>query len=305
MGSQFESNLKCFLIRSLYNNRGDSIFFNDTRGDYPDKVYGLFLCSGDAPASVCQNCIDVASNEIVKDCPFKKVAIIWYDECLIRYSYRFSNLSIVATSNPSNQMSSNPSSSKKQPSSLTGFICCSLAIKITSFLNSRNPWPELLEKGRKGKTIAISISITLSAFLVLSLLGACIYYQRRRKKAKKEEKENSQEVQLLDLGGQFGDEYNSKKLLRDKHTKSQDFPSIQLDLIHAATKHFSEENKHGEGGFGPVYKGTLSDGKEIAVKRLSRSSGQGLREFKNVVILIARLQHRNLVRLLGCCLEGD
>ncbi|PHT82867.1 Cysteine-rich receptor-like protein kinase 8 [Capsicum annuum] len=78
-----------------------------------------------------------------------------------------------------------------------------------------------------------------------------------------------------------------------------------LNTIREATSNFSSENKIGEGGFGVVYKGKLPDGQEIAVKRLSRSSGQGVEEFKNEIVLIAKLQHRNLVRLLGYCLEGD
>ncbi|KAK4345103.1 hypothetical protein RND71_035279 [Anisodus tanguticus] len=75
--------------------------------------------------------------------------------------------------------------------------------------------------------------------------------------------------------------------------------------VAAATGNFSNENKLGHGGFGPVYKGKLQCGVEIAVKRLSRKSGQGVEEFKNEIMLIAKLQHRNLVRLLGCCIEGE
>ncbi|KAG6525088.1 hypothetical protein ZIOFF_015040 [Zingiber officinale] len=73
---------------------------------------------------------------------------------------------------------------------------------------------------------------------------------------------------------------------------------FDLESIRIATDNFSDANKLGEGGFGPVYKGSLENGEQIAVKRLSRSSGQGLVELKNEVLLVAKLQHRNLVKLL-------
>ncbi|GMJ14620.1 cysteine-rich RLK (RECEPTOR-like protein kinase) 26 [Hibiscus trionum] len=81
--------------------------------------------------------------------------------------------------------------------------------------------------------------------------------------------------------------------------------SLQFDFgtIRIATNNFSDENKLGQGGFGSVYKGRLSSGQDIAVKRLSRESGQGDLEFKNEVLLVAKLQHRNLVRLLGFSLQ--
>lgn len=67
---------------------------------------------------------------------------------------------------------------------------------------------------------------------------------------------------------------------------------------------FSDANKLGEGGFGFVYKGMLTNGQEIAVKRLARNSGKGDLEFKNEVVLMAKLHHRNLVRLQGFCLDA-
>ncbi|KAL1095734.1 hypothetical protein V6Z11_D06G176100 [Gossypium hirsutum] len=101
----------------------------------------------------------------------------------------------------------------------------------------------------------------------------------------------------------------SKKLIARRNrydgSKIRALKSLQFDLsiIEAATNNFAKVNKIGAGGFGSVYKGILTDGQEIAVKRLSTSSGQGADEFQTEVVLVAKLQHRNLVKLLGYCLE--
>ncbi|PRQ60393.1 putative protein kinase RLK-Pelle-DLSV family [Rosa chinensis] len=91
----------------------------------------------------------------------------------------------------------------------------------------------------------------------------------------------------------------------EEEREDMELPLFDFTAIADATDNFSSNNKLGQGGFGPVYKGTLIGGKEIAVKRRSKESGQGMREFKNEVILIAKLQHRNLVKLLGCCIQND
>ncbi|KAK6124022.1 hypothetical protein DH2020_042238 [Rehmannia glutinosa] len=94
-----------------------------------------------------------------------------------------------------------------------------------------------------------------------------------------------------------------KGLSDSSETVPSDLPWYSFEVLANATNNFNVANKLGMGGFGPVYKGKLANGKEVAVKRLSAASGQGLEEFMNEVVLISKLQHRNLVRLLGCCVE--
>ncbi|GLT83112.1 hypothetical protein SLE2022_014210 [Rubroshorea leprosula] len=144
---------------------------------------------------------------------------------------------------------------------------------------------ELGSDSKARRTVIIIVSV-ISGVL---LLGVISCYLRTRYKWRKVKGENDTD--------------------QDPHPSIReadiDLPSFDLVTIATATDDFALKNKIGEGGFGHVYKGMLPTGQEIAVKRLAKDSGQGLLEFKNEVIFIAKLQHRNLVRLLGCCIHGD
>ncbi|EEF34595.1 Serine/threonine-protein kinase PBS1, putative [Ricinus communis] len=85
---------------------------------------------------------------------------------------------------------------------------------------------------------------------------------------------------------------------------AQEQKHFTFDTLASATKDFHPTHKLGEGGFGPVYRGKLNDGRDIAVKKLSHSSNQGKKEFMNEAKLLARVQHRNVVNLLGYCTHG-
>uniref|UniRef100_A0A0D9XBN8 Protein kinase domain-containing protein n=1 Tax=Leersia perrieri TaxID=77586 RepID=A0A0D9XBN8_9ORYZ len=85
---------------------------------------------------------------------------------------------------------------------------------------------------------------------------------------------------------------------------NSEFNLFDFSQLSMATRNFADENMIGQGSFGTVYKGELPNRLEIAVKRLDKHSGQGLPEFKNEIQLIAKLQHSNLVSILGCCVQG-
>jgi hypothetical protein len=153
-------------------------------------------------------------------------------------------------------------------------------------------------KANRRKWIAIFVPLSLGLLIVSTL---CCLWMRKIKRDGEERKRKEEYLQELTASDSFryGDEIENDKM--DGH----DLNLFTFQSILAATNNFSNEHKLGEGGFGPVYKGKLSDGRKIAIKRLSRTSGQGLVEFKNELILITKLQHNNLVRVLGCCIHGQ
>ncbi|KAI3459637.1 hypothetical protein Pfo_016300 [Paulownia fortunei] len=107
--------------------------------------------------------------------------------------------------------------------------------------------------------------------------------------------------------GETDPRYSKETMLKNKFCtiKIEELPLFRFEMLSKATGNFDSIHMLGQGGFGPVYKGKLPNRQEIAVKRLARSSNQGLEEFMNEVEVISKLQHRNLVRLISCCVEGE
>ncbi|RVW76141.1 G-type lectin S-receptor-like serine/threonine-protein kinase [Vitis vinifera] len=144
----------------------------------------------------------------------------------------------------------------------------------------RVAYSELAEQRRMKVIVAIALIIGIIAIAI----SICTYFSRRWISKQRDS-------ELL------GDDVNQVKL--------EELPLLDFEKLVSATNNFHEANKLGQGGFGSVYRGKFPGGQDIAVKRLSRASAQGLEEFMNEVVLISKLQHRNLVRLLGCCFKGE
>ncbi|GMP75092.1 hypothetical protein CsSME_00032303 [Camellia sinensis var. sinensis] len=165
------------------------------------------------------------------------------------------------------------------------------AVELAQYLKSQQ------SHAKKGMVVAIVVSSIAALFFVICLLSWLVMRKRKAKRRQNNllfSPNSSTSFKAAQTGDQF-----------DESRTNAELPLFDLTTIVAATDNFSFSNKLGQGGFGIVYKGQLRNGQEIAVKRLAKNSGQGVKEFKNEATLIAKLQHRNLVRLLGCCIEQD
>ncbi|KAI3521642.1 hypothetical protein L1887_11114 [Cichorium endivia] len=141
---------------------------------------------------------------------------------------------------------------------------------------------------RKKAELTVVLSVSSSALL----LSVVAYVFRKKKR-----------MPLKKGRGYLVDSFDDHTGVKMENL--DELPFISLHQITKATDNFNINKKIGEGGFGSVYKGVLDNEQVIAVKRLSESSKQGVDEFKNELNSIAKLQHRNLVKLLGYCIHGN
>ncbi|KAI7738318.1 hypothetical protein M8C21_012981, partial [Ambrosia artemisiifolia] len=158
--------------------------------------------------------------------------------------------------------------------------------------NSPPPPPPNPERKSSPSKLVLAVSIPGSA-LVLSLFCGISYITYKRMVNRRNNNRNKPEFPSPNTQTHINELLHLDNSKEDDR-EGIDVPYFDLQNIIEATNDFSEENQLGQGGFGPVYKGKLPGGEEIAVKRLSSLSGQGLQEFKNEVTVIAKLQHRNL-----------
>ncbi|GMP75302.1 hypothetical protein CsSME_00032449 [Camellia sinensis var. sinensis] len=372
----FQSNLKN-LLYSLSSNSSVSNFYNTTTGNDQDRVFGLFLCYNFVSKDDCKNCIESASQDIQTLCGNRNEAVVWEENCQLRYANesffghldvtgniwkdnkqnvsgdelgRFSsvvndtlhNLSRLAAFNPSYGMYATGVVNFTDTETIYALVqcttdlspddcntCLEIAIANTSnccsesrgarllspscylryefyafYKGATSKNPRIFETSRRNNWMIVAIA---SAILMVVLLGFCVCYclAIRNQTKTREKQVSSREDQLYDIGDPNNIDVQHQNFQARDNLNSQNFPFFDLSTLSAATDNFSDSNKLGQGGFGPVYKGQLPDGKEVAVKRLSSVSEQGLDEFTNEVLLILKLQHKNLVRLLGFCIDGD
>ncbi|KAK3135213.1 hypothetical protein QOZ80_5BG0416150 [Eleusine coracana subsp. coracana] len=316
---------------------------NSTGATPPDQAFGLAQCRADVNASDCRSCLDNMVKDMATKCPGQKDAMLFYDFCLLRHANAsfsarlqlgklMTNLTATAAyvsrlkfaaaavevaplvtiygmAQCTRDLDDDgcdrclrtavgaiPKCCEGKQGGQINYRTCSVRFEVEPFYNAKAaeaamlPAPSPGSTGSDRRTVrtALLVSIAVAVTLLVVVLVA-LYIRKRNRKLHRH-------AQIA--SARHGDDDYEEEEMRSSESLLYD-----LSTLRAATDNFSEENKLGEGVFGPVYKGVLQNGQEIAVKRLSTTSRQGHVEMKNEVVLVAKLQHKNLVRILGCCIQ--
>ncbi|CAN6248857.1 unnamed protein product [Urochloa humidicola] len=266
-------------VAALINATADRAALNSTRrfasgeagfDQEVPKVYAVALCTPDQTPAQCRRCLAGIIADYLGD--FENAVrgrLLWIN-CNFRYDSKpfFNGPAMVqlAPAFPAAPAPAVQPTVQPSPSPLRGGV-------------------EL--KGRKYSVPVLVPAVLLPVVAALNLVICLCFWRRRKRRSIAQGKKPYPKYSA--------DEAEDGEML--------DSMMIDVSTLRAATMDFNDSNKLGEGGFGAVYKGVLPDGEEVAVKRLSSSSTQGLEQLKNELALVAKLKHKNLVRLVGVCLE--
>eukprot|EP00253_Pinus_taeda_P007409 PITA_07409 len=287
-------------VNSLFNKlvdeatSGSTLYASGTTTDsLSRKIYGLVQCTRDMSIDSCTSCLQQAINYIFTVYSRREGARGLVGSCTVRYEiYSFFNSTSSPPPNspvadtPPNQTTPSSNSTQNNKSSnnlpiILGVAGGLLLLLLVCVLTTRRRLKSIIfrnpSEGNLRNACEIQVKQIQFFCLPLYIYDEAVYFR------------------YIDHG-----EVEEDTLIgQDRQI------AFTMEQLIAATENFHDKNKLGEGGFGAVYKGTIEDGKEIAVKKLSLRSMQGKREFMNEVNLVAKIQHRNLVNLLGCCAEGS
>ncbi|XP_047062906.1 cysteine-rich receptor-like protein kinase 6 [Lolium rigidum] len=273
------------LVAALVNATVSYAVYNSTRlyasgeagfdREFP-KVYAWAQCTPDLTPARCRDCL-VQNMDYLADLFTDSIGARVVG---MRCSYRYDTVPffdgpvmvrLAGTSASSRAPASAPASSGEPASAPAGVP--NVLTPVTA-----------AGKGRNYSVPAWVLIVVLPTIAAINLFACLLLWRRRRALAQAKQPYPNYSTEAADID-------------------SVDSMLIDISTLRAATGDFAEINKLGEGAFGSVYKGTLPNGEEIAVKRLSKSSAQGVEELKNELALLAKLKHKNLVTLVGVCLE--
>ncbi|XP_066397838.1 cysteine-rich receptor-like protein kinase 6 isoform X4 [Miscanthus floridulus] len=334
--STFAANLQK-LVAELPRNASASGFSAGRFGAAgPGAAYGIVLCRGDYLGQQCVDCLAEGFVQAASRCPSSVDATMYYDQCQLRFSDQdflagagagAANMPESAASNMNKVSAGNTAAFDALVTRLVDAVSDAASNRSARYATGQAGFPP--ENMNVYALVQCTQDLTTGqcrecltglrdqmASLFAGKVGGRILGVRCHIRYEKDVFfAQTQDMLTLTplLGSTKGrvsvptmsmEMEQVLKLWRVEESDSE-FSIFDFDQIADATDNFSDDHKLGQGGFGPVYKGELPGGLEIAIKRLSSVSVQGLMEFKTEIQLIAKLQHTNLVRLQGCCVQAD
>uniref|UniRef100_A0A0E0MVW3 non-specific serine/threonine protein kinase n=1 Tax=Oryza rufipogon TaxID=4529 RepID=A0A0E0MVW3_ORYRU len=334
VGSAYLSNLRA-LGGALSRRALATGFASGSYGAAPDEVHGLVLCRGDFTGGNCTDGLASAFRDAAAQfCPGAADATVYYDQYMIRYTndgrllsdpgdneplWSGKNMNEVAGADAAARFMAKATELMNRTADLAAFGSSSSPSRyatgetwfdeqgVSVVYGLVQCTPDLTgEQCRSCLAGIIAQMPKLFGDASSRPVGGRILGVRCNLRYEKDVffKETSTTIKL-NMPKKLLLQRDLVILEREIVSESDErFSLFKFSKIKDATDNFSRENKLGEGGFGHVYKGRLTTNQDIAVKRLAPNSAQGFKEFKNEIKLIACLQHRNLVRLLGCCIKS-